>query len=340
VLWTSFAPAKLKWIPGALLGVLAATTVATLFSMPVRYVDLPDSLLGAIQFTPVSALGSLADPALIGAALGLAFVASAETLLSAAAVDQMHDGPRANYDKELLSQGIGNTLCGLVGGLPMTGVIVRSATNVAAGAKTRKSAMLHGAWLLLLVAVFPQVLRLVPTASLAAILVYTGYKLVNPANVRRLLSFGPVPGLIYAATVIVIVSVDLLAGIVTGIVLSLAKVLWALSKLTIDVEQAPSSPRVDVTISGAATFLRLPKLVDTLDGLPKGSEVHLHLKAMRYIDHASIEAISSWEKQWPKSGGKVVMEWDQLLGIYRDRNHFGPLRPGDLRVAMTKAAAH
>jgi MFS superfamily sulfate permease-like transporter len=163
---------------------------------------------------------------------------------------------------------------------------------------------------------------------------------VNPANIRRLLSFGPIPTTIYAATVAVIVSVDLLAGIITGIILSLAKVLWALSKLSLEVEHVPNSSRVDVTLSGAATFLRLPKLVDTLEGLPKGTEVHLHLKGIRYIDHASIEAISSWERQWPKHGGKVVLEWDQLLGLYRDRNHFGPIRPGDLRVAMAKAAAH
>lgn len=337
LLWTSFAPAKLKWIPGALLGVVSATLIATLFSMPVRYVDLPANLIGSIQLPSLGSFAVFAEPSIIFAAAGLAFVASAETLLSAAAVDQLHDGPRTNYDRELMSQGVGNALSGLLGGLPLTGVIVRSATNVAAGARTRRSAILHGGWLLLLVAVFPGVLRMVPTSSLAAILVYTGYKLVNPQNVRRLLSYGAAPFLIYAATVVVIVSVDLLAGILTGIALSIAKVLWALSKLGVEVTKHATEARVDVRISGAATFLRLPMLVDALEGLPEGFDVYIHFKDMQYIDHACFEAISSWERQRSKKGS-VVLQWDELMGRYREQNSFGPLHVGDLQVARAGAA--
>src|SRR5687767_15919283 len=106
----------------------------------------------------------------------LAFVASAETLLCATAVDRMHTVPRTKYDRELMAQGVGNALCGLLGALPMTGVIVRSSANVQAGARSRASAVLHGAWLLLFVSALPFVLELVPTASLAAVLVFTGYK--------------------------------------------------------------------------------------------------------------------------------------------------------------------
>ena len=88
----------------------------------------------------------------------MALIASAETLLCATAVDKMHGGQRTNYDRELMAQGVGNTICGLVGALPMTGVIVRSAANVQAGAKTRKSAMLHGVWLLVFVCFLTPVL--------------------------------------------------------------------------------------------------------------------------------------------------------------------------------------
>jgi MFS superfamily sulfate permease-like transporter len=336
--WTSFAPAKLKWIPGALLGVATATTIATVLSMPVRYVDLPANLLGSIKLPEASAFAVFTDPTIILAAVGLAFVASAETLLSAAAVDQLHDGPRTNYDRELFSQGVGNSLSGLLGGLPLTGVIVRSATNVAAGARTRRSAIMHGAWLLLLVAIFPGVLRMVPTSSLAAVLVYTGYKLVNPANIRRLLSFGAAPLIIYAATVIVIVSVDLLAGILTGIALSVVKVLWALARLKIDVRNL--GERVEVQISGAATFLRLPKLVDTLDRLPPGAEVRITFRDMRYIDHACFEAISNWERQWRGKNGKVILAWDELTSRYREQNQFGPLPVGDLHLARAGGGGH
>jgi MFS superfamily sulfate permease-like transporter len=153
-----------------LVGVVFATAVAQFLSIPVRYVDLPDSLLGSIAMPEFSGFARLGELQFIIASLTLAFVASAETLLSATAVDQMHDGPRTRYNRELMSQGVGNTICGFLGGLPMTGVIVRSATNVAAGAKTRRSAIFHGLWLLVLVAAAPGVLRAVPVASLAAIL--------------------------------------------------------------------------------------------------------------------------------------------------------------------------
>jgi MFS superfamily sulfate permease-like transporter len=307
--------------------------------MAVRFVELPQNLIGSIQLPGLGSLMGMFKPVYIAEAAGVAFIASAETLLSASAVDKMHDGPRANYDKELMSQGVGNTLSGLLGGLPMTGVIVRSATNVAAGAKTRRSAMLHGIWLLILVAVFPQVLRLVPTSSLAAILVYTGYKLVNPANLRRLSSYGAAPTLIYLATITVIVCVDLLAGILTGIGLSVAKVLWALTQMDIEVKKTATN-RVDVHISGAATFFRLPKLVDTLEALPADSDVYIHLHDMQYIDHACLDAITNCERSLQHKNSKVFLEWDELRRRYRDRNHFGPLHPGDLELARASASAH
>jgi len=339
ILWSKFAPAKLKWIPGALLGVVTATAIAQTVGMTVRYVSLPDNLFGAIQLPAAASFLRAFQPEFLLAAVTLAFVASAETLLSASAVDQMHDGPRTNYDKEMRSQGVGNILSGLAGGLPMTGVIVRSATNVAAGAKTRRSAMMHGLWLLILVAALPGVLRLVPTSSLAAILVYTGYKLINPANVRRLISYGGAPVLIYAVTVVMIVCADLLTGIIAGIALSLVKILWALSSLTIETRTSEAN-RVDLFISGAATFLRMPKLVDTLNALPVSSEVHVHFQNMQYIDHASMEAITSWEQQRASKDGKTVVEWEELKDRYKLRNRFGPLGTGNLDLARGSASAH
>jgi MFS superfamily sulfate permease-like transporter len=323
--WAAFAPRRLKWVPGALLAVTLATAIAQIFCMSVRYVDLPDSLLSALKFPGAENFFRLSDPQFILAALTLAFVASAETLLSATAVDQMHDGPRTKYNRELLSQGIGNSLSGLAGGLPMTGVIVRSATNVAAGAKTRHSAMLHGVWLLLFVAALPFVLRMVPTASLAAVLVYTGYKLVNPANFRRLLRFGGAPVIIYSATVIMIVATDLLIGIATGLLLSLIKILWALARIEIDIRSDARRSRVDVTVSGAATFLQMPRLIDSLSSLPEDAEVHVHLHGLRYIDHACFDAIADWERKRIEKGGLVVVGWDEAKARYRSTNHFGQL---------------
>ncbi len=326
--WSKFAPKNLKWLPGALVAVAGATAVAQGFGLPVRYVNLPDNLFGTLQIPALSSLIAAFKPEWILAALTVAFVASAETLLSAAAVDQMHDGPRTQYDKELRSQGVGNLLSGLLGGLPMTGVIVRSATNVAAGAQSRSSTMMHGVWLFLLVAAVPFVLRMVPTASLAAVLVYTGYKLVNPDNVKRLLRFGGAPVFIYAATLTVIVATDLLMGILVGLAFSLIKVVYGLTHMNIKVQRNDARGRVDLYIAGSATFLRMPTLIDTLDAQPRDKEVHVHLDRLIYIDHACMDAISNWERQRTAKGAVVVVEWDELMAKYKQRPGYQqPLEP-------------
>lgn len=335
--WNKFAPARIKWVPGALVGVVAATAAAQLAGMPINYVDLP-GLMDAIRLPGAAQLGAMLDWHLLMAAITVAFVASAETLLSATAVDQMHDGPRTNYDRELLAQGVGNTISGLLGGLPMTGVIVRSATNVAAGAKTRLSAILHGAWLLVLVALAPGVLRLVPTAALAAVLVYTGYKLVNPANIRRLRSFGPAPLAIYTITVIMIVATDLLTGILTGLALSLANVVYALSHISIKVKRDETMRRIDLHLHGAATFIRLPELVDALEALPHDMEVHVHIRDLGYIDDACMAAISSWEKKRNERDARTIVEWEELMSKYRQRNPLGSMTRPDRREPVGAGA--
>jgi MFS superfamily sulfate permease-like transporter len=316
--WAKFAPKKVKWIPGALIGVLAATGIAHAMNLPIKYVDLPDNLFATLQTPSLSMFASLADYHMVFEALALAFVASAETLLSATAVDQMHGGKRTNYDKEMFSQGVGNCLCGLVGGLPMTGVIVRSATNVSAGAKTRLSAIMHGAWLLILVAAAPSVLRLIPTASLAAVLVYTGYKLVNVQNIRRLLHYGRMPVIIYGTTVVLIVVEDLLTGIVAGLVLSLGTIIYSVTHLGIRLESTDT--RVEVHLEGSATFLRMPKLIDALEKLPNDVEVRVHTRSLTYVDHACLDAISNWEQQRGDNDGKTVVEWHELMSSYQRLN--------------------
>lgn len=315
VLWQTLAPARLKWVPGALVGVVAATALARLANLPIKYVDIPDNIFSTIQLPGLESFSLLADWHLLVAALALAFVASAETLLSATAVDQMHDGPRTNYNKEIISQGVGNILAGLVGGLPMTGVIVRSATNVSAGAKTRMSAILHGAWLLILVAAAPGLLRLVPTASLAAVLVYTGYKLVNIRNIQRLLQYGGIPVAIYAITLIVIVAEDLLTGIIVGLVLSLLSIIYSMTHLTIEIREQPD--RIDVKLTGAATFLRMPKLVDGLERLPSDTDVYVNAQRLTYVDYACLDCIAAWEKQRNDKGASTVVQWHELMSNYQ-----------------------
>lgn len=337
IVWAKFAPAKLRWIPGALIAVVVATAASTALNLPIRRVNIADNLFAGIQWLSLSDFSTLPIATLITLSLTVAFVASAETLLSAAAVDQMHEGPRTNYNKELIAQGCGNMLCGIAGSLPMTGVIVRSATNVAAGAKTRLSTMLHGFWFILFLAAFPWVLRMVPSASLAAVLVYTGYKLINVQNIRRLLRYGGAPVAIYAATVIGIVSTDLLTGILIGLGLSVVKVVYARTHFNIRVQQNAYLSRSDVYLSGAATFLRVPRLADELEKLPAEYATYIHLRDLDYVDDACLEVISNWQRQRTERGSTVVLEWSEALRLYRERNPLGQFQRADINAS---AAAH
>ncbi len=131
------AKGKLKLIPAPLLAIVIATRAAQLFQIPILYVDVPDNLLSGLTLPSFAILVESPIRVLLVSGMVLAIVASAETLLCATAVDQMHRGPRTQYDKELSAQGMGNIVCGCLGVLPMTGVIVRSAANVQAGGKTR-----------------------------------------------------------------------------------------------------------------------------------------------------------------------------------------------------------
>jgi MFS superfamily sulfate permease-like transporter len=318
VLWTRFKPHRMRFLPGPLLGALVATALAAALKMPVSYVDVPENLFDAVSWPTWETMSRMAtDPALIGAAFALAVIASTETLLCAVAVDRMHQGPRTQFDRELSAQGIGNLLCGLCGALPMTGVIVRSGANVEAGARTRLSAILHGAWLLALVALFPELLRKIPTSSLAAILVYTGYKLVNPANLRKLQEYGRIPVAIYFVTLIGIVATDLLKGVLLGVALTVVRLVYELTHFELKVETRPDSRRVDLHLIGAATFVALPKLAAALDHIPPGSEVHVHIQRLGHIDHACLDAIAAWQEQGSKFGSAMQVEWEELMSRFQ-----------------------
>lgn len=315
VLWSNLRPARLRMIPGPLIAVLVATVAAGAFSLQLNYVEVPGSLLESIKFPDAeTVMRVFTTQELLAAALALAFIASAETLLCATAVDQMHSGPRANYDRELIAQGTGNLICGALGALPMTGVIVRSTANVEAGAQTRWSAVLHGLWLLALVVAFPGLLRTIPTAALAAILVYTGYKLVSPAKARALGKFGKGEVLIYFATMSGIVLTDLLTGVLIGFGLALLKLLHRVSHLRIDVVH--SGNRQDIHLEGSATFIRLPKLARTLETLPPTPERHIHFEHLHHIDHACLDLIAHFKKQQEATGSRVILDLDELENRY------------------------
>ena len=316
--WMLFAPKKLKFLPAPLVGVLFATAAAGLLRLDMKYITVPDNLTDAIGFPAAGDWSLLLNWSILGAGVALAFVASAESLLTATAADAMQQhAPRTKYDRELWAQGLGNVLCGLLGALPMTGVIVRTSANIQAGARTRASTMLHGFWLLVFAALLPQILRLIPIASLAAILVYTGYKLMNPKAVRALWQYGKGEVAIYAATLATIVVVDLLTGILVGIGLALAKLVYTFSHLQVRLEEDPERRRTVLHLEGAATFLRLPKLAAVLQTVPPNTELHVHFEGLSHIDHACLDLLMKWEKQHEGTGGSLVIDWESLTAKFR-----------------------
>ena len=199
----------------------------------------------------------------------------------------------------------------------MTGVIVRSAANVQAGGRTRWSAFLHGVWLLLFVSSLAFLLRLIPTAALAAILVFTGWKLMNFKGMKELLQYGWGEVVVFAATVITIVATDLLTGVLTGIGLAAVKLLLTFSHLKIETEYDESEHRTLMHLHGVASFIRLPHLASALEEVSPGTELHVELHNLQYIDHACLELLMDWAKQHETTGGRLVIDWESLHASFR-----------------------
>ena len=306
--WEKFRPASLKLLPGALVGVVAATLVAFFLALPVARVVVPESIVAAITPPEQGLMAQLLSPTIITTAIAIAFIASAETLLSAAAVDRMHNGVRTNYNKELSAQGIGNLLCGFAGALPMTGVIVRSSANVQAGATSRLSTILHGIWILGFVALLPWLLREIPMAALAGVLVITGVRLVSLSHVKHLFHlYGPLPAIVWAATLICVVTTDLLTGVLVGIGLSLLELLPHARRLGLDVQQADRGEAQEVALQGSATFLSLPKLSAKLESLPASGLVILNVERLAHIDHTCAEMLREWVARRRGAGEPVEL---------------------------------
>ncbi|WP_229913534.1 SulP family inorganic anion transporter [Streptomyces capitiformicae] len=303
VLWKRL-PKKVQVVPGALAAVVLATAASSAFSLPVANVEVK-GLLEAIQPPGPDAFGQLADVAVIGTILAFTLIASAESLFSAAAVDRLHDGPRTEYDKELMAQGAGNTVCGLLGALPMTAVIVRSSANLQAGAKTKASRVLHGVWLLLFAALLPGALALIPLPALAGILVHAGWKLIPFRETVSLWRAHRGEALILVTTAVAIVAVNMFEGVLIGLALSVAKTAWEASHIKLEVIDKGAGP-VQAYLSGNATFLRLPKILDNLESLPQDRPVELHLSGLHHLDHACRTALETWAERHSATGTEPV----------------------------------
>ncbi len=225
--------------------------------------------------------------------LTLALVASLETLLCIEAIDDLDPYQRVtNKERELKAQGVGNLLSGLIGGLPITSVIVRSSANVNAGAQSKMSTVFHGLLLLLCVALVPNVLNLIPNAALAAVLIYTGYKLAKPSLFKAYYQKGWDQFLPFVITILAILFTDLLKGVVIGIGVGLVFVLRSNFKTAVfivnDANKYLFRLRKDVS------FMNKPIVKNKLEEVPEDSSVIIDASRADFIDKDVVEVIEDF----------------------------------------------
>jgi MFS superfamily sulfate permease-like transporter len=251
-----------------------------------RLPELPDGGWGAV------ALGVLT----------VALVTSVQSLLTAVSIDRMHNGTRTDFDRELIGQGAANMVSGAIGGLPISGVIVRSAANVNAGAKSRASSIMHGVWILLFTLPFAELVEQIPTAALAGLLIVVGIQLLKPAHIKTAQNSGDLA--VYVITALAVVFLNLLHGVMIGLAVAVALTGWRVIRARVEAARVGDEWRIEV--GGACTFLALPRLTRVLASIPEGATVTVHVVA-NYLDHAAHQAISDWLRHHRHTGGAVQL---------------------------------
>jgi MFS superfamily sulfate permease-like transporter len=292
-------------MPGPLAAVIIGVTLNEAFRLlapafaneGVLLVQIPalheEGIAEALHMPDFSAI---ADVAVLKLAVVLAIVASIETLLCTEAADRIDPfRRRSDADRELRAQGIGNMLCGLVGGLPMTAVIVRTSANVQSGGRTRMASFVHGVLLLLSVVAIPGLLSRIPLAALAAILLHVGYKLAPWQLFLRMYKLGHDQFLPFVITVVAIVFTDLLSGVAIGMAAGAFFILRANAKtpffMTLREDSGGARRRIRIRLSENVTFLNKAAFSKVLHELPDGSRVVLDASEARWVDRDVLEMI-------------------------------------------------
>ncbi len=249
---------------------------------------------------PSPDLKAFGDPAIIMAAVTIAAVASLETLLNLEAVDKIDPRKRVSPpNRELMAQGAGNVVSGLLGGLPLTSVIVRSSVNINAGAATRLSAFFHGVLLCLLVLFAPAWLNQIPLASLAAVLLFTGLKLASPGLFRQMWSEGRSQFVPFIVTTVAIVFTDLMTGVLIGLATSLAFILHSNYRrpLLRFMEHHVSGDVLRIEFSNQVSFLNRAVLEQALESVPVNGHVVLDARNTDYVDPDILDLIEDFRRQ-------------------------------------------
>ncbi|MBC2906414.1 SulP family inorganic anion transporter [Streptomyces cupreus] len=299
-------PGPVGKIPAALVAVGIGIAVASLPGVAVKTLQVGD-LLASVQMPGPGQFADLADAAVITSVLTFTVIASAESLFTAAAVDRMHSGPRTRYNTELIAQGTGNTVAGLLGALPITAVVARSSANVQAGARTRLSRTLHGLWLLAFAMLLPQVLALIPISVLAGVLVHSGWKLFAPEEFPKMWRQDRGEFVVMTVTTLVIVATALLEGVIIGLAAGI--VLAALRMSQTVIRQHLEEDTAKVVMAGNATFLRLPAVIEALEAAASAGKprIRLDLTGVTHLDHACRNQVEEFTAQQRGLGLRVEL---------------------------------
>jgi len=268
-------------------------SASQLVSVPVP--DNLDSFLNQFSFPN---FGAISNPDIWVVAFTLALVASLETLLCVEATDKLD--PYKNVtptNRELLAQGTGNIISGLIGGLPITQVIVRSSANIQSGGRTKMSAIIHGFFLLISVILIPTLLNKIPLSVLAAILLIVGYKLAKPALFKKMYDLGWKQFVPFTVTVFGIVFIDLLYGIGLGLLVGIVVILiksFQNSHFLHKEDKSNGVQKMKMTLAEEVTFFNKGAILKELDTIPKGSYLELDVRKTRYLDNDIIEILEDF----------------------------------------------
>lgn len=325
----------LRKVPAQLLVLIAAIALTSYFSLeqvhnysfqgqsyamdPIRFlVTLPYDLVSVITFPDFSAL---ALPAAWGYVLMFALVGSIESLLTCQAIDALDPFRRkTDMNRSILVIGIGNLICGFVGGLPMIAEVVRSSANIANGARTRWANIFHGLFLFAFVYFLPGLLQQIPLAALAAMLVFTGYRLAAPKHFIHSWKEGHEQFLIFVVTIAVTLWTDLLLGISAGILINLAFHFWrganlqTLFKARFTIETSPE--QVLITYQSPAIFTNYIALDKALQGIPANQPITIDFSEARLVDHTTQERLRDQNlERMSEGGGLTITGLDHHIGV-------------------------
>ncbi|MGV6831930.1 MAG: SulP family inorganic anion transporter [bacterium] len=261
-------------------------------------VPVPDNLAGLKDLLTFPNFSAITNPQVLIAAFTIGLVASLETLLCVEATDKLD--PHKNVtptNRELFAQGSGNIVSGLIGGLPVTQVIVRSSANIQSGGRTKASAIIHGFFLLISIVTIPTVLNLIPLSVLAAILFTVGYKLAKPSTFKAMYNGGWTQFVPFIITVLGIVFLDLLKGIGMGLAVGIFIVLYKSFKNSHFLHKEGENVddgKIKMTLAEEVTFFNKGAILKELDSLPSDSYLELDVRKTQYLDQDIIEILEDF----------------------------------------------